>query len=81
MIFYTVDTVIDGEPVHLAVHHVVELLAWLPADHPAILPSNIHRENRRPTVAERQQLWSAEQRTDFESVTTIVAESFPNQAR
>lgn len=66
-------TVTDAETNAPKTRHIVratvnELVSALPANHD---PACVRVENRRPTVSERQQLWSAEQSKPGTFTTTV----------
>jgi hypothetical protein len=77
MRFITADVIVHGESKHFAAHTVRELLAAMPTDH---TPANVVFEDRRPTIAERQQLWSAEQSLPG-TLTETVKQAMDREAR
>jgi hypothetical protein len=74
MILYIVDVTIDGKREHIVRQTVNDLVTALPANHP---PAKVRKENRRPTIAELQQLHMAYGKSFVE----IVKQALDREAR
>jgi hypothetical protein len=76
MKLYIIDVTTVAGPRHYVAETIGELIANMPANHPA---TGVRVENRRPTVAEAQQIHEAHQR--HVRFADIVKQALDREAR